>query len=281
MIVTEPPPARPHGPPPAVPAFYITAAAPKDLRHQAYDDAAKLARAQRGGRAVLLLDFGAARHHGRRWGTRLRGGTFFANHEIRTALAAAARGYHANHRSGEVAIAYVNTNALLGRPGHGDAPMNARASRQAGRRQARTIRRLHLFPRESAALGGDIEPGYALFAPPRGSVELVAGATSAGRRYYDVGTAPCSGRRCINGWTLNDICGVAAARGVRALPEVYYVKPTDQAAQWAAVQSFCGIGSFAGASGSQLAAFSPAESWRLLNAKTRGSLGRTVVVFPR
>ena len=282
-IVTKPPPARPHGPPRPLPAFYITAADAKDLRHQAYDDAAKLARVQHGGRAVLLLDFGAARHHGSRWGTRLRGGTFFANAEIGAALDAAARGYHAQHRTGKVAIAYVNTNALLGRPGHGDTRMNAHAGREAGVRQARSIRRLRLFPGESAALGGDIEPGYDLFAPPRVSLELVGGATSAaaGRPYYDVGTAPCRGRRCINGWTLNDICRVAAARGVRALPEVYYERPTDEAAQWAAAQSFCGISSFAGASGSRLAAFSPAESWRLLNAKTHGPVGRVVVVFPR
>ena len=74
--------AEPKEPPNAQPAFYMTASNPADLRRQAAADAARFARSQGDGPALLVLDFGAARHRGNQWGTSLRDAAFFSNQDI-------------------------------------------------------------------------------------------------------------------------------------------------------------------------------------------------------
>ena len=100
-IDVEPAPAvGSRGAPRAQPAFYLTAGNATDLRNQAADDAARFARTQGAGHSLLVLDFGAARRRGKSYGVSLRSGTFFADQQIQSALAAAAQAYHERYRRG-------------------------------------------------------------------------------------------------------------------------------------------------------------------------------------
>ena len=282
--VEEVPRTASEGAPNAGPAFYITASSEQQLSRQAYQDAATFARGQASGHGLLILDFGAARLHGGTYGVRLRGGTFFSDQEVHRALNSAARGFHDHRRGGSVTIVYAASNALLGAGGNGDEPLTEKTAHQAGRHQALALRGLELDAHEAAAVGGDIEPGYDLIAPPSVSVSLVEGAISVskyGRPYYDVGTAPCNGDKCINGWSLRrDICAVASGPGRLALPEIYYGPPLDQAEDWTAAAEACRIHAFAGASGEKSADYTPAQSWRVLRSRSKANVGRILVVFP-
>jgi hypothetical protein len=271
------------GAPEPLPAFYLTAPNINELRSQAYAAAARFARHQAQGHGLLVLDFGAARLHKGVFGVRLRGGTFFTDDQIHGALQAALRGYHHHYEGGRATIVYTTSNALLGASGDGDSALNVHTAREAGRRQALALRGLHLYPHTSTAVGGDIEPGYDLIAPPKVSVSLVAGAVSApgSTPFYDVGTAPCNGPRCVNGWTIDDICAVASGHGRRAVPEIYYGPPLDQIDDWRAAAVACNIDAFAGVSGSVLADYSPPQSWRLLRSGTRAQVDRVLLVFPQ
>jgi hypothetical protein len=272
--------AEANGPPDAQPAFYMTASNVADLRRQAADDAARFARSQGDGPGLLVLDFGAARHRGQEWGTSLRDSAFFSNQDIASALAAAARAYDKAYQQGDVTIVYSTTNAHIGDPGAGYRPLNVRTAREAGRQQAVTIDHLHLYPHESAASGGDIEPGYPNTVSPKVSIALVQGAAAGGDPYYDVGTAPCTGDTCVNGWTVQDVCAVTTGGGRLAIPEIYFETPIDQSAQWAAIQKKCGIPVFAGASASLQGHYEPNQSWRLLGQRTNVGVGPALVVFP-
>jgi hypothetical protein len=272
--------AEPKGPPDAQPAFYMTASNAADLRRQAAADAARFARGQGDGPALLLLDFGAARHRGKQWGTSLRDGPFFSNQDIASALEAAARAYDNAYRQGDVTIVYSTTNAHLGDPGPGYRPLNVRTAREAGHQQAVTIDHLHLYSHESAASGGDIEPGYPNTVSPKVTIALVQGAAAGGDPYYDVGTAPCTGDTCVNGWTVRDVCAVTTGGGRLAIPEIYFETPIDQSVQWAAVQKKCGIPVFAGASASLQGHFEPNQSWTLLGQRANVGVGPALVVFP-
>jgi hypothetical protein len=263
------------------PAFYLTAANPADLTRQAYAAGARFARGQGPGRSVLVLDFGAARLKHGTYGAALRDGTFFSHQEIGAALQAAARGYDDHHERGSVTIVYANSNAFLSRPGKGYTRFDERIAREAGERQARTLAGLDLSRRQTATVGGDIEPGYDVFGKPEISIALVAGANSASRGlYHNVGTAPCSGGKCLNGWTPRDICEVAGGPGRAVLPEIYSESPTDQPSQWAEIQKTCGIESFAGVSASPAGDLSAQESWDALRAKTPARVDPVIVVWP-
>jgi hypothetical protein len=260
------------------PAFYLTASSAADLRHQAYDAAARFARKQGEGHGLLMLDFGAARRKGGTWGVSLRSGTFFSNDEIRSALQAATRGYEDAHRNGDVTIVYVTTNANIGDPGRGYRPFDKETAREAGEQQAAAIKGLDLPDDVSVALGGDIEPGFDQVGSPEVSIELVSGAVDAsGGTYYNVGTAPCKGDSCVNNWTPRHICDVSNGGGRQALPEVYVA---DQAAGWNEVQDECGIDTFAGASASPVGDLSPKQSWRRLREGTGAGVGAPVAVWP-
>jgi hypothetical protein len=260
------------------PAFYLTAASAVDLRHQAYDAGTRFARGQRSGHGMLMLDFGAARRKGDTWGVSLRSGTFFSNDEVGSALQAAARGYQDAHRQGEVTIVYVNSNANLSKPGHGYSAFNTETAHEAGEQHASAIEDLDLPSNVSAGIGGDIEPGYDLVGSPEVSIELVSGAVDASSGdHYDVGTAPCRGDRCVNGWTVQDVCSVASGSGRQALPEIYLA---TQAAEWTNVRKQCGIGSFAGVSASPLGTLSSKESWHRLRDESGVGIGAPVAVWP-
>ncbi len=250
-------------------------------------DARILATARGGGGGIARISVSIA---GRRVATthpRCRPkcpGSETLHRDLHEALNSAARGFHDHRRGGSVTIVYAASNALLGAGGNGDQALTAKTAHEAGRRQALTLRGLQLDSHETAAVGGDIEPGYDLIAPPKVSVSLVAGAVSVpklGRPYYDVGTAPCSGDKCTNGWSLRrDICAVASGPGRRALPEIYYGPPLDQAKDWTAAAKACNIHAFAGASGEKSADYTPAQSWRVLRDKAKAGVGRVLVVFP-
>lgn len=281
-ISIEPPPdVGSQGAPKAEPAFYITAGNANDLRHQAADDAARFARRQGPGHALLVLDFGAARHAAPRYGAALRSGTFFTDQQIGSALDAAARSYHDHYRRGSVTIVYANSNAYLARPGPGFQAMTKKTAREAGLQQARTARHVHLYAHESAAPGGDIEPGYDIVASPDVPLALVAGASAGAGPYFDLGTAPCTGNDCTHGWVVSDICAVTTGAGRLPVPEIYFGPPIDQSAQWSAVVKKCGIKGFAGVSASPLGDFTPGQSWQLLGRSSGRHVDPAIVVFPR
>jgi hypothetical protein len=273
---------KPRAAPNPQPAFYLTAAGAGDLRRQAYDAGARFARSQGPGRSLLALDFGAARLKDGTYGTALRSGTFFGNAQIRRALQAAARGYRDEYRQGSVTIVYANSNAYLGRPGPGYEAFTEETAREAGERQAGAVSELELYAHQTATVGGDIEPGYDVTADPDLSIAMVAGALAGadGSSYFDFGTAPCTDGKCVNGWTVQDVCEVASGGGRQAVPEIYFERLVDQPAQWAAVQEACRIEAFAGVSSSPLGELTPAESWRALKAETPVGVDPIVVVFP-
>jgi hypothetical protein len=265
------------------PAFYLTGANHTDLKRQAYAAGARFARSQGPGRSVLVLDFGAARlRHDGTYGAVLRSGTFFSNEEIHDALQAAARGLEDHRRRGTVTIVYANTNAFLGRPGKGYRAFDVHTARRAGKKQAKAVAGLRLSRRQSASVGGDIEPGFDRVARPEVSIAMVAGAASASKEpYFNVGTAPCEGDRCTNGWTPRDICEVASGRGRVALPEIYFDRPAiNQPRQWAQIKKRCKIDRFAGVSSSRVGSFSPRRSWNELRRQTRARVDSVIVVWP-
>jgi hypothetical protein len=264
------------------PGFYLTARNAADLERQATAAGARFARSQGRGEAVMVLDFGAARRRDDGvYGAALRSGTFFTNREIAGALQAAARGYDRHHQRGSVTIVYANSNAFLSRPGRGYTPFDEQIAREAGQAQAKTLEGLELSSNQRAAVGGDIEPGYDLVGKPEISIALVRGANSAsGRPYYDVGTAPCEGDKCVNGWAPSDVCEVAGGEGRVVLPEIYFDEAIDQPAQWAAMQKTCEIDTFAGVSASPVGSFSPKASWDELRGKTPARVEPVIVVWP-
>lgn len=264
------------------PAFYLTATNANELRRSARAAGERFARSQTARRAIMVLDFGAARLRHGVHGVALRGGTFFSNSQIAAAIEAAARGYHDQRRAGRaVTMVFAASNAFLSRPGRGYQAFDERLARRAGREQAAAVAGLALPRGVVATVGGDIEPGYDLIGRPEVSIALVAGANAGSRRpYYNVGTAPCEGRKCVNGWTPDDICEVAAGSGRRALPEIYTESPEDQPAQWAAIQRRCGIESFAGVSASPAGDISPSDSLERLRASTRAGVDPVIVVWP-
>jgi hypothetical protein len=276
------PGAGSEGGPNPQPAFYLTAQSPAGLERRARAAGARFARSQGKGRAILVLDFGAARLRHGTHGVSLRGGTFFSNEEVAGAIRAAARGYHQAHRRGSVEIVYANSNAFLSRPGKRYTPFDQQIARQAGVAQARTVADMELPGVESVTVGGDIEPGYDVAGRPEVSIAMVAGANSvADRPYYDFGTAPCDAGRCGNGWTPRDICRVASGEGRAVLPEVYTESPEDQAGQWSEIQRRCGIEAFAGVSSSPAYGFEPHESWHRLRDETPAKVNPVIVVWPQ
>jgi hypothetical protein len=180
-----------------------------------------------------------------------------------------------------VTIVYATSNSHIGDPKHGYTPLNTKTAYAAGRQQNITVSHLHLYDNESAAVGGDIEPGYPNKARPKVSVALVRGASAGkGNPYYNVGTAPCNGNTCKNHWTMQDVCAITHGGGRLAVPEIYYATPADQSKQWAAVRRRCGITAFAGAAASRLGHYTPTQSWELLRKRGKVGVGPVIVVWP-
>jgi hypothetical protein len=269
------------GVPRPVPAFYMTGLTNKDLKRQATSAAAQVARKQDSGHTLLALDFGAARLKHGTFGTSLSHGTFFSNKQITAALQAAARSYHDNYRRGAVTIVYANSNGHIGENKSGYTQFHAGIARKAGKAQGRMIADLKLYPHESAAVGGDIEPGYD--DQPNLSVAMVEGALAGDNNmpYYDFGTAPCQGKKCVNGWLVKHICEVTAGGRRSVLPEIYNVSPNDPTAVWKRVQKTCGIKSFGGVSANVLGNLSPRQSWLRLKRRTNVKIGDALVVWPK
>ncbi len=263
------------------PAFYMAADNPTELKRRAFAAGTRFARGQGPGRALLMLDFGSARLKHGVHGVSLREGTFFTNDQVGEAIEEAARGYSEHHRRGSATIVYVNSNAFIIRPGAGYTGLDVDSAREAGEEQAKTVAGLNLPQGVTVSVGGDIEPGYDLQKRPDVSIALVAGANSVSKEpYYNVGTAPCEGDNCVNGWTPEDICQVSTGEGVEMVPEIYTERPEDQPAQWAEIQNKCKIDSFAGVSATPSGSFSPQESWHELREKTGARVEPVIVVFP-
>jgi hypothetical protein len=273
--------ANESGAPRPVPAFYMTALTRRSLKRQAADAAAEVARKQDSGHALLALDFGAARLKHGAYGSALSHGTFFKSSEIKTALEAAARSYRNNYRRGAVTIVYANSNGHIGEKKAGYTQFDPAIARKAGKAQGKVIGGLKLYPHESVAVGGDIEPGYD--NRPQLSVAMVQGAVAGAdnKRYYDFGTAPCQEKRCVNGWLVKHLCEVTAGVDRSVLPEIYNVSPIDPSAVWKRVQKSCDIASFAGVSADRLGDLSPRQSWLRLRRRTNAKMGHTVVVWPK
>jgi hypothetical protein len=268
-------------PPPAAPAYYLTASSVADLSRQAEAIGKKFASDQKGGHAVLVLDFGAARLKGSDHGTALRGGTFFTNGQIESALDAAGKGYSDAHRSGSVTIVYANSNADLGNPvsGEGYTAFTEKLASEAGREQAVTAKNATKYANVDYAVGGDIEPGLTGTAEPDVTIAMVEAAVKegGGMPYYDVGTAPCGTAECFGKWTVGDLCKVVSGAGRHPLPEVYFAY---QATDWGHVRKGCDLKEFAGASASGIGDLSPAETWKTLRKKSGADVGQVLVRFP-
>jgi len=256
-------------PPKPVPAWYMTATNVTDLIRQARHNACAFAKLQPKSSRLMLFDFGAARKY--------RDGTFganlgkikrFRNSGILRALKKAAQKYERCHRRGSATIAYGNTNSM---PRY----MNKEDAFEAGLHQAATIRRLrkfqhrqHDYDHQSAATGGDIEPGW---GQPGVTKALVRGANGASP-YFNFGNAGgCPGQPgapgCHNGWSLADLGEVSVGRRSRPLPQVY--RPYE-AVQWARIQRrWDGKFVFAGVTGAPIESLSPTESWMTLRRKAQ------------
>jgi hypothetical protein len=269
--------------PKPLPGFYLTAASSSDLEKQAHAAGVRFANEQASGHGLLALDFGAARFKSGTYGTALRGGTFFSNDDIRDAIEEAAKGYADHHKSGtSVEIVYANSNALLGDPGPGYEKFDESTASEAGKEQAEAVHDLDLDSDVTASVGGDIEPGYDKSAPVSVATTMVeSAADEASGTYYDFGTAPCDPEgRCVNGWTVSDLCKVTTGSGRAALPEIYFDKLIDQPRQWYDVARKCDIKTFAGVSASPLGRLSPVQSYATLRRDTRAEVDPIIVVFP-
>jgi hypothetical protein len=269
------------GAPTPVPAFYMTAPDAKSLVRQSKHAGSLVARKQDAGHTLLVLDYGAARLKDGDYGTSLRGGPFFSNDQIKTALQAAADAHSDDYRRGSVTIVYANTNGHISEKKEGYTTLDEDTARKAGEAQAGVIADLKLHAHQKSAVGGDIEPGYD--PEPKLSIAMVEGAVDAAKDkpYYNFGTAPCKGKKCKNGWLVEHLCKVTAGASREPLPEIYDVSPVDQAAVWTRVQKSCGIKSFAGSSANLLAQLTPRQSWVRLNQKVDGHLGDSLVVWPK
>lgn len=269
------------GAPAPVPAFYMTAPTAKSLVRQSKHAASLVARKQDSGHTLLVLDYGAARLRHGDYGTSLRGGPFFSNDQIETALQAAVDSYEDDYKRGSVTIVYANTNGHISESKKGYTALDEDTARKAGEAQADVVNGLKLHDHERSAVGGDIEPGYD--DKPELSIAMVEGAIAGakGKPYYNFGTAPCQGKKCKNGWLVKHLCKVNSGTARRPLPEIYDISPVDQAKVWTRVQGACGIKAFAGSSANQLAQLSPRQSWVRLDQRIQGHLGDSLVVWPK
>jgi hypothetical protein len=268
------------GAPRPVPAFYMSAPSAEKLVRQAKAAAERVARKQDSGHTLLVLNFGAARLRGDTYGASLRDGPFYSNDQIKKALQAAADAYEESYERGSVTLVYANSNGHISKSKSGYKALNARTARKAGESQGNVVTELDLPAHMKSAVGGDIEPGFD--SKPELSVELVKGAIdgSGGKAYHNFGTAPCTGKKCANGWLLRHLCAVNAGSSRYPLPEIYNVTPVDQSAIWKRVEEACGIKEFGGSSANLTAELSPRQSWLRLNKATDAELSEALVVWP-
>ena len=210
----------------------------------------------------------------------LRSGTFFTNAEIAKAVEAAGHGYDQHHQRGSVTIVAANSNAFLGRPGKGFRPFDEKLAREAGWRR----RRWSPASTSAGPAGRGRRRHRARLRPgrqPEVSIALVSGANSGSEQpYYDVGTAPCSGNKCVNGWTPERRLQGRRRRGPRR-PPGDLLRPDDRPARAVGGDAkACEIKSFAGVSASPVGSFSPQGSWAELKEKTTGPVDPVIVVWP-
>ena len=266
--------SRKRSAPKPVPAWYMTALSPRDLRIQAQNDACAFARRQPNRARVLLMDFGKAEQHHGSFGAQLRTGPHFSNHAILRALKAAADRYRSNgkcYSRGSVRITYGNTNNM-------PSWLSRRTVRKAGRHQAMVAKRLLRYQRrqgssyrhEGVSVAGDIEPQW---NKPRVTKGLVHGATRKGRGglYFNYGAAslcPPETSACANSWSVKNLGQVSYGGVKRALPEIY--RPVH-VKQWTKVRRHWnnqhpGHYCFYGATATPGFPLEPGEGWSRLAA---------------
>jgi hypothetical protein len=117
----------------------MTAPTEKSLVRQSKRAASLVARKQDAGHTLLILDYGAARLKDGEYGTSLRGGPFYSNDQILTALQAAADTYNEEYRRGSVTIVYANTNGHISEKKKGYTNFTEDIARKAGEAQAKTV----------------------------------------------------------------------------------------------------------------------------------------------
>ncbi len=285
-------------PPVEVPAYVLVGQNPGELINSAADSACRFARTQPDdSRRLLILPFGRAIHGPDGYGVSLHA-VNFTNDQVYDALTAAAAAYEGcrddiGGHGKSVVMAYGVGNVLISLEPPG-------VPAKIGHRQYLTAKRLQHdhWPHVTAALAGDIEPGYDPGAhgtyPAGASEALVRGAAGRGLDYYDYGTAglcpPIAS--CQGGWSAGILGRISRGYGQRgpgsnfAIPEVYVA---SQARQWARVRSNWNRGprsgyGFGGATSEPETCgythLSPDQSWKTLRRQNRGaSLARELIFF--
>ena len=286
-------------PPTEVPAYVLVAQNAGELLNAAGDSACAFARAQPNNtKRLLILPFGRADRHAGVYGADLHNVTF-TNAQIFDALTNAATVYEGcRDDSGgvgkSVVIAYAAGNNDISAEPPG-------VPEKIGFHQFKVAHRLDVagWPHVSAAVAGDIEPGYDPGAngtyPVAATESLVRGAADHGLNYYDYGTAglcpPVA--RCEGQWSPAALGQISRGYGsggppgrARSIPEVYSL---PQALQWAGVRllweaskqsqySFAGV--LAEPKNCGYTTLAPAASWSLLQQRNMGTpLARELIFF--
>jgi len=285
-------------PPTEVPAYVLVAQNQGELLNAAGDSACAFARAQPNNtKRLLILPFGRAYWHAGTYGSDLHNVTF-TNAQIYGALTNAATVYEgcrddAGGVGKRVVIAYaVGNNSISDQP--------AGVPEKIGFHQFKVAHRLDAagWPHVSAAVAGDIEPGYDPGAngtyPVAATKSLVRGAAEHGLAYYDYGTAglcpPVA--QCQGKWSFGALGQISRGYGsggapghAQPIPEIYSI---PQALQWSSVRSRWEAAkrspySFAGAMAEPTkcayTTLAPAASWSLLRRRNLGTPVAPELIF--
>jgi hypothetical protein len=261
--------------PTPVKAFYVYASSGRGAQHVGYVDGRVYAQTQPDNtNRVLMLDFGGARKlDADTFGVINFSGAYLSNADVLQGLEGAADGYHDGHSGGQVLIAYGNSNYHLS--SHGMGTNNAWYAGYYQEQRAKQLvdyEKNHVYTREYAAAGSDMEPSW---EGPAVTRQLVNGATAYNfGLYYNYGSADgCpwtgNGGGCNNGWDSNDAAYVSFHGMAWGLPEIYYTVNADQWAvirrAWDATHSDEFL--FAGITAEKGAGLSPQAAWNALAAR--------------
>jgi hypothetical protein len=276
-----------HATPQPVKAFYIYATSEKGAHHAGYYDGERYAQTQPDEtERVLMLDFGAARKLDTdTWGVLNFSGAYLSNADVLQGLEGAADGYHDGRSAGQVLIAYGNSNYHLSSHGMGTSnTWYAGYYQEMRAKQLADYEKQHVYSREYAAAGSDMEPSW---EGPAITRQLVNGATAYNfGLYYNYGSADgCpwtgSGGGCNNGWDSTD-AGYVSYHGMAwGLPEIYYTVNSDQ---WTVIRraweaSHADNFMFAGVTAERGAGLSPQAAWNALATRNPGRVLDELICF--
>ena len=276
-----------HATPIPVKAFYVYATGGGSAEHVAYYEGRAYAKTQPDNtNRVLMLDFGAARKTDTdTWGVLNFTGAYLSNPEVLQGLEGAADGYHDGNSGGQVLITYGNSNYHLSTHGMGsNNTWYAGYYQEARAKQLADYEKQHVYSREFAAAGSDMEPSW---EGPTVTRQLVNGATAYDfGLYYNYGSAdgcPWTGSsgNCNNGWDVLD-AGYVSYHGMAwGLPEIYYTVNADQ---WAVIRRAWEAGHpdnmlFAGITSERGAGLSPQAAWNALATRNPNRVLDELICF--